>query len=443
MGTPRGAFRFNLPAPPQLGWWAVVVLCLVTTTGFYTDLLRLVNPIGEKYVPSFPPGQNDFSYAYYGALALIARQNPYHNNRPELTNPIFRIAAVIDHVEFKQLYPPGHLLTFVPLALWKGAQWEEAARVWSRLNLLFLLGLATLTLAIVRRVMSLPMTPLWIVLLFGALALNPGTELGLERGQSDILIALLCWTAVLCFLRGAIGSAIFLAIWATSIKGYPILFAAGLIGLAVAHRRWRQALVGVAVAGVLLVLPVRRYFADAAKGTRMRAEMFQAVWFNHGFRNVVYRWSPAWADRGRTALTAFALAVTAAAWVQMLRAVKQGSEAASAFWLALFATVSLGTVLGYSALSVSYNLILILPGTLVLAASQDRVSGALLSLPRWGSHALGALLLGCLFLLFICRLGDDPPGYQGNIPGAAYGLALLYPTLAALLARGLSRPLEG
>jgi hypothetical protein len=103
----------------------------------------------------------------------------------------------------------------------------------------------------------------------------------------------------------------------------------------------------------------------------------------------------------------------------------------------------LGTLLGYSALSVSYNLILILPGTLVLAASQDHVCGAFLSLPKWAWHALGAVLLGCLFLLFICRLGDDPPGYEGNIPGAAYGLAMLFPILAAIVARGISRRVEG
>jgi hypothetical protein len=191
------------------------------------------------------------------------------------------------------------------------------------------------------------------------------------------------------------------------------------------------------------VLPVWRYFGDAAKGATARADMFWPVWYNHGFRNLVYRWFPAWAERGRTGLTAFALAVAVGAWVQTFRAATRGSQAASAFWLAIFATASLGTLLGYSALSVSYNLILILPGTLVLAASQDHVCGAFLSLPKWAWHALGAVLLGCLFLLFICRLGDDPPGYEGNIPGAAYGLAMLFPILAAIVARGISRRVEG
>jgi hypothetical protein len=442
MWTPRWAVHFRLPARPQLGWWAVVVLCLVASTGFYTDILRLVNPIGEKYVPPFPPGQNDFSYSYDGARALIARQNPYHNDRPELTNPIFRV-AVVDGVPFKQLYPPGHLLTLVPLALWKGTNWQEAARLWFRFNLLALLALAVLTWALVRRATNLPLTPLWIVLLFAALALNPGTELGLERGQSDILIALLCWAAVFSFLQGAIGSAIFLAIWGTSIKGYPLLLASGLIVLALARGRWKPTLVGVGAAVIVLVLPVWRYFATAAKGAKARADMFWPVWYNHGFRNLVFRWFPLWADRGRTVLSAFALAVAAGAWIQAWRAASRGSRAASAFWLVLFATASLGTMLGYSALSVSYNLILILPGTLVLAACQDHVSAAFLSMRKWTTHALGAALLACLFLLFICRLGDDPPGYDGNIPAAAYGIAMLFPILGALVARGLSRRVEG
>jgi hypothetical protein len=64
-------------------------------------------------------------------------------------------------------------------------------------------------------------------------------------------------------------------------------------------------------------------------------------------------------------------------------------------------------------------------------------------MPKWTGHALGAGLLACLFLLFICRLGDDPPGYDGNIPAAAYGIAMLFPILGALVARGLSRRVEG
>ena len=40
----------------------------------------------------------------------------------------------------------------------------------------------------------------------------------------------------------------------------------------------------------------------------------------------------------------------------------------------------------------------------------------------------------------VVRLGNDPPGYDGGIAGAAYGLGLLVVILAAIVLRGLTRP---
>ncbi|HXX65798.1 MAG TPA: glycosyltransferase family 87 protein [Polyangiaceae bacterium] len=446
MGKPSGAVgrhgrlrAWKLPARPGLGWWAAVTLCVVAGTSLYTDLLRFENPTGEKYVTPFTPGQTDFSYPYYGALALIAGVNPYHNNHPELTNPIFRIER-IDGIDFKQIYPPGHLLTYVPLALWKGVHWQEAARVWFQLNLVMLLALASIAWSLARFATQRSLSPLWVPFFFVCLALNPAEEFGLDRGQSDTLISLLCWGAVFSLLRGASGLAMFLAIWGTSIKGYPILFTAGLGLMGLARRRWRWTLAGALVGATIFVFPVARYFRDAARGIRFRSEMFWPYWFNHSFRNIAYRQSHAWADKGRFALSAFAAAVAVAACVRAWRSLcRQEPVASQAFWLVLFAAAALGTMIGYSALSVSYNLILIFPAILVLVASQERL-GVDLGLPAWARHVLGAAFLGCAFLLFVCRLGNDPPGNEGNIPAAGYGLVTLFPLLAVWVVRGFLRP---
>ena len=438
VARPGRSNSWKLPARPKLGWWAAVTLCVVAGTSLYTDLLRFENPTGEKYVTPFAPGQTDFSYPYYGALALIAGVNPYHNNRPDLTNPIIRIER-IEGIDYKQIYPPGHLLTYVPLALWKGFHWQEAGRVWFHLNLVMLVSLAAIAWALARSSTQTSLSPLWIPFFCVCLALNPAEEFGLDRGQSDTLISLLCWTAVFCVLRGATGLAMFLAIWGTSIKGYPILFTAGLGLMGLARRRWRRTLAGTLVAAGIFVLPVAQYFRDAARGIRFRSEMFWPYWFNHSFRNIAYRQSHAWADKGRLALSAFAAAVALAACVRAWWSIWRREPAASqAFWLVLFAAAALGTMIGYSALSVSYNLILIFPAILVLVASQERL-GIDLGLPAWARHALGAALLGCTFLLFVCRLGSDPPGNEGNVPAAGYGLVALFPTLAVWVVRGFLR----
>jgi hypothetical protein len=252
--------------------------------------------------------------------------------------------------------------------------------------------------------------------------------MALERGQSDIFMSLLCWAAVLCFLRGASGAAVFLAIWGASMKGYALLFAAGLGLLGLGRGRRRQTLVGIAVAAAVWVLPTVRYFGDAVHAVRFRSEMFEAVWNNHSFRNLVYAFAPEWAERGRLVLSAFALAVAALAWLQARRASRDGTPVALTLWLSMFTLASLGTMIGYSAFSLSYNLILLFPGALILGISQERLR-SFLGLSTVERHTLGATLLGCLFLLFACLLRNT----------SAVGLAALFPIMTGLLIRGHSR----
>jgi len=429
----------NTPSRPQLGLWAALALAVVAVTVIGTDLARFRNPLGERYVQPEPPGQIDFSYAYLGARALLARVNPYHNDKDEFTSPIFK-PIVIDGVPYKQIYPPGQLLLYVPLAFWKGDDWKSAGRVWFTVNLVALGILGVLTWALLQRVVAAPFSPIWVLGFATCLALSGGVELGLERGQSEIFTAALCWGAVVCALRGRVATAAFLSIWAASIKGYPGLFTAGLLLLMLRRLTWRRTLASTAAAVVLFIVPGIPFARDAIRSARFRSAMFWPHWYNHGFMNAVHTVAPAWDARGRVLLSLFALLVTAAAWVQARRAMALGATASCALWLVVFATASLGAVIGYSALSVSYNLILILPGVLVLVAGQARVLEDL-ALPGWVQHALGAWLLGSTFLLFVHRLGGQgPTASSKGFPAAAFGLIALFGVLAMVVVRALRRP---
>jgi hypothetical protein len=424
---------------PKLGFWAALALSLIAVTVIFSDLVRLRNPIGEKFIPPEPPGQIDFSYAYTGARALLAGENPYHNDKNEFTSPIFK-TTLINGVVYKQIYPIGQILLDVPLALWKGADWQAAGRVWFGINLIALGLLGVLTWALTQRVMAAPFPPIWIFVFSICLALSTGVELCLERGQSEIFTAALCWGAIACTLREKRATAAVLAVWAASIKGYPVLFTAGLLLLGLRGAAWKRTVAGAALAVVLFVIPGLPFMADGLRGTRFRSAMFMPHWYNHGFKNTVYTLAPALADSGRLVLTGFALIVTVAAWVQARRAAARGPAANRALWLAVFAVSSLGTIIGYSALSVSYNLVLILPGVLALVVCQDRLIEEL----AWSSrarHVLGAALLGTSFMLFVHRLGGKSPSASSTgFAATGVGLVALFVVLATTLGRALRRP---
>jgi hypothetical protein len=422
----------NRPPRPQLGWWAQLTFWGIAAMVVYGDLSRLENPTGEKSVPLFGSGQLDFSYTYLGARALIAGVNPYHNDKPEFIHPNFPPETTGG---WKQLYPPGNLLAHVPLALWKGADWQAAGQVWFRLSLVGLLLLAILAWALAQRVIEESLTPLWIPLFFICLAFNTGVELGLERGQSDILVAVVAWCAVFFFLRERYAASTFLSLWSVSMKGYAILLAVGLVLLALQRRRWKPVALGGALAVVIFVLPVARYMGEAVKAVRARADMFWAVWYNHSFTNAVAYWFPAWAPRGRIVLLVLALATSAATWIGVKRAFARGRRGDTALWTIAFAAASLGTMIGYSGLSISYNLIMLLPGVLILVATQDRL-GRSIAMPGWAQPVLGLALLSSGFLLFRYRLGGDGiPGYGSGAPASAFGLVLVIATLFAVCVR--------
>jgi hypothetical protein len=422
----------RIPAVP-IGWWALIALTLMGAIALYTDMRRLENPVGEKYFRAYHSGQTDFSYPYLGARALLAGVNPYHHNRPELDSPYYAIER-IDGVDYKQLYPPGHFILLLPLARWFGADWVPAARVWFHFLLAALFGLAIITRALLRQITQLPLSLLWIPFIAVCIFLNHGVELGIERGQSDIVTSLFCWGAALCMLRRRIGAAVFLTVCGTCIKGYPILFAVGLGLLTLSRRNWRRALWGGLLGSALMVLPGLRYLGDAINGMRHRSDMFWNHFYNLGFRNVAYFIKPDWDIDGRRILSAVALCTTILAWFQARQALRRGSKSSEALWLTVFTTASLGTVMGYSALSVMYNLVLIVPGLFIIVACQDRL-GKLIGLAGWARALLGAALLGTVYALYAGIWGSIDDDWSYHFPLTGFGLALLFLILAPVLIR--------
>src|SRR5262249_29646902 len=142
-------------------------------TAFYCDIVRLSNPVGEKYVGYWPPGQIDFSYPYLGARAYLAGVNPYRNDREEFTHPIFQ-PEMIDGVPFKQSYPPGHFLLDLPMVLAEGADWQAAARLWFRFSLVVLALIAVISAWLVAHATETAIPAVWVVLLYIALVMNTG-----------------------------------------------------------------------------------------------------------------------------------------------------------------------------------------------------------------------------------------------------------------------------
>jgi hypothetical protein len=140
---------------------------------------------------------------------------------------------------------------------------------------------------------------------------------------------------------------------------------------------------------------------------------------------------------GRLLLTVAALAATAVCWLLLRRTLGDDRRESSAVPLVLFAVTSLGTMIGYSSLSNAYDIILIMPGALILGVAQtDWIGG--LGLGAAGEHLLaGALVLAlaCLYL---------PRSVGASFSPASLGLVVLLLIAAASAAiawqRGVVKP---
>jgi hypothetical protein len=435
---------------PNVARWPCAVMCVVAVVVLWTDLRRLQDPVGEKYMTYLQPGAADFVPFFFGACALVSGVNPYRNDVEAWRDPWSR-EAIVNGTRSAQVYLPTHLLLYTPLVLVAGGNPLEggrprvAGRYWFDLNLLFLALLAVVTWGILARAegearaITTRSFSLLVFLLF-ALALNAGTTLGLERGQSENLTALLCWSAVLLVLRERPGPAMFLAVAAALLKGYGALFAGGLGLLLLDRRRATRAIGGAAAALGLLLLPVAAYLPDALAMARMRvlaldpAWRFVGSWQNHSFRNLALQLAPAWVTAGENGLRLLAAVATVLSWLNARRALRRDTAAPeSAFWLSLFAVCALGTMIGFPSVSYSYNTIQVLPGALVVAMGQDQFV-RVLGLGRRTEALARILLLVASGLLCLYTFA-----LRSNFPADALGLVLLLGLAATAGADALRR----
>jgi len=425
---------------PSLSRWAWFSLFLGAAIVLMADASRYLPPTGEKYVdyPALP--SSDLLPSFNAAHALLAGRNPYRDERLVVRDPYALSRGGDAGVTY--LYPPSHAVLYVPVVLLVGRDFGQAARVHFFASLVLL---AVLAGAVVRVLGLLQPIELGLQLALAPtvaflIGLNPGAQLGLERGQSDLITATFCWGAVLAFLRGAPATASFLAVASALLKGYGALFAAGLLWLLFRRTTARASLAGAGLALVLLLAPVAHLVPDAFAAYGVREAMFWPGWTNQGFSNLAFVLLHGHADAARFAMAATAAAIAVACWLRLRRVLRNGgSDAQRALWLTLFATASLAVPIAYSSNSIAYNCVLVLPGALVLVLGQDAL---LERRSQTAAACLGVSLALALFTMLsfsVHRAFGLRYGHY-ELPLHAVGLAVLLAVIAGKSLAGLRGP---
>jgi hypothetical protein len=227
-----------------------------------------------------------------------------------------------------------------------------------------------------------------------ALSLNCATMFALDRGQSEIVNAALCWAAILLFARRHVGAAMAAATLAAAIKGYAAILAIGLVLAAPNKKAFVRGVVSAAAVTLALVLPVATHLRGGIASMVKRNEFnFFPRWFNHSFKSLYFHVNPGSADLARRNLLIFAVVVVALAWWRLHATVRRGTQTATYTRSILFGTAALGLMIGMPVYSGPYNYLLVLPGLLLLATSFDRFAETLrLRLPLAVPLGLGAVV---------------------------------------------------
>lgn len=410
------------PSPARLAPGPRAFIACLLLVAAWTSTSRHLAPQGEGFRP-MPPGGADLRYPYNGARALLAGVNPYHHDLPWLSDPWGR-DVVMDGVMYRQFYPPSHFVLDVPLVIASGFDAQLGTRLFFFINLAALAGVTWGVASVARSLgaLSPDAAPLVAGLLFLALATSPAGALVLERGQSDLILGLSTWGGAWLCLRGRAAPGTFLLSAGALCKGYSVISAGGVLLLALLDPRTRRgALAGVAAAAVVFLLPVLHLVRDGIAATSLRiADIGNPNWYNHSFFHLVGSIAPDLARPGRHLLAVAALLAAGGCFVGALRARKAGPEepaqAARLVWTALFMTVGLVVTIGWSMVSVNYNLFNLIPGVLVLGLVQERFPELLGLTGRRATMRILALAIGCLCL---CR-GPSP-----TFPVAALGLVAM------------------
>jgi hypothetical protein len=358
-----------------------LALAISVCTVFFTDANRFLPPVREKYPDNIGIGASDFIPTFNAAWALLDGKNPYHSDPVKYPDPYAASRGGAEHITY--LYPPTHALVYVPLAWLSGRTFAVAARMHFYFSLIVLVLLcaawADLLQAIVP--LALELRVALSLLAMYVLGLNAGNQLGLERGQSDLVSATAVWWAVALFCRGRYGGAAFLAVASALLKGYGAPFAAGLLLLGLTRTRRRATLLGAGLALCLLLAPVARYLPDAARALPIRLSLFWWTWNNQSVYALGYLLQPTAAAWVRWLAIGFASVVAVLSFLRLASidtAHASGAEPELAPARALaacnYTAAALAFILACSRNSIAYDAVLILPGALLIALSQAQLT---------------------------------------------------------------------
>jgi len=414
--------------------WAWAALYVVCATVLVTDGGHFLPPAGERFVDYLKPGAADLIPSLNAANALLHGENPYHARNLFVADPYDYSRG--SHIGLTYLYPPSHALVYVPLTWLARGDYPTAMRLQFVVQLLCI---ALIALCIVRllghiRELAPAVQNALIPGLCLAIGLNPGNQLGFERGQSDLITSAFGWCAVLACTRGRWLTAAFMGVAATVLKGYGILFASGLILLGLTQS-WRRTLLG-ALSGVLILFaPVARYLPDALEAYKVRSGMFWTSWNNQSFSNLAHHLDLA-REQWRLLFTLAAVGCSVLAWLQLWRSTRAGDLAQRSLWLCAFATAAFASVLGYSLNSVAYDTVIVMPGVLIVGLAQDR----LLPLEsRFARGALGVFVCVCLAAVFVFDVGLALGVSRWHVPASIAGQVGVLALIGFSAARALAR----
>ena len=412
--TPRSAKEANASNLSRWAWAALYAACVAVLVA---DAGHFLPPPGERFVDYLPPGAADLLPTVNAANALLRGDNPYHARSLFVHDP-YEVSRG-SREGFTYLYPPSHALLYVPLTYLAQGDYVLAMRLQFGLEIFCICLLAFCIARLAGSIMSLAPPHQYALMpaLAFALGLNPGNQLGLERGQSDLITSAFGWCAVLAMSRQRLLTAAFMSVAACVLKGYGVLFASGVLLLGLTQS-WRRTLLGAFAAVALLFAPVARYLPDALGAYRIRSAMFWSGWTNQSFANLS-QFLGVPRDQGRLLLALAAVGCSLLAWLRLQRIPSTPEYAwQRSLWLCAFATAAFASVLGYSLNSIAYDAVIVMPGALVLTLSQDRLLERCSRLTR---AVVGALLCLSLPGIFVFDLGKALGTDRWHLPASAAG----------------------
>lgn len=350
-------------------------MAVAAGTVLFADANRFLPPVREKYADTIGLGASDLIPTFNAAWALIDGVNPYHSDPTKYPDPYAVSRGGPDKITY--LYPPSHMLVYVPFAWLAGRTFLVAARMHFFLSLIVLVLLAAAWAKLLSAISAVTAeTRFALAMLAGyVFFLNPGNQLGLERGQSDLITATALWWSVALFVHERYAGAAFLAVASALLKGYGAPFAAGLLLLGLTRARRRATLFGAGAALLLLLAPVARYLPDAIEGFEIRTRMFWWTWNNQSVYVLAYLLRPAEAAWLRWLLIGLAGVVAGLSFLRFAaQDVRPTTLEARALAASMYATAAVLFILACSRNSIAYDAVLVLPGALLVALGQAQLA---------------------------------------------------------------------